>query len=184
MRIDLQPVGDVEVGALDRLSTLLARTFAASVRVGSRSVDAGFAYDPVRKQYYSTAILAKLAEAGTDPDNRVLGVTESDLFVPVLTFVFGEAQLRGCCAVVSRCRLSEEFYGLRENKPLAEERLAKESVHELGHTFGLAHCDDWRCVMASSHAVDRLDLKTADFCAQCRGAVLAGWPASATVKAR
>ena len=51
------------------------------------------------------------------------------------------------------------------------ERLRKEAVHELGHTFGLRHCDDWRCVMASSHAVERLDVKSAEFCARCRRAV-------------
>ena len=35
---------------------------------------------------------------------------------------------------------------------LLRERLVKEAAHELGHTFGLRHCADWRCVMASSHA--------------------------------
>ena len=46
-------------------------------------------------------------------------------------------------------------------------RLAKEALHELGHTLGLRHCDDWRCAMASSHAVERLDLKEAQYCRQC-----------------
>ena len=61
-------------------------------------------------QYYSTAILQRL-ERAADPDARVLGVTACDLYVPVLTFVFGEAQLDGNCAVVSTARLQEEFYG-------------------------------------------------------------------------
>ncbi len=177
MRIDLQPVGAVDLEALDRLSAVLARTFGTSVRVRTRTLDAGFAYDAARKQWYSTAILAKLAEAEGGGNNRVLGVTEADLFVPILTFVFGEAQVQGPCALVSRHRLYEEFYGLPANQTLAEERLAKESVHELGHTFGLAHCDDWRCVMASSHAVDRLDLKTAEFCAPCLEVVSGARPA-------
>jgi archaemetzincin len=91
--------------------------------------------------------------------------------VPVLTFVFGEAQLDGNCALVSTARLKEEFYGMPPRRELARERLIKEAVHELGHTFGLRHCADWRCVMSSSHAVERLDVKGAAFCALCRRVV-------------
>jgi archaemetzincin len=97
----------------------------------------------------------------------VLAVTEADLYVPVLTFVFGEAQLGGPRAIVSAHRLREEFYGLPRDEKKLDARLAKEALHELGHTLGLRHCDDWRCVMASSHAVERLDLKEAQYCRQC-----------------
>ena len=107
-------------------------------------------------------------ERACDPDARVLGVTACDLYVPVLTFVFGEAQLDGNCAVVSLARLQEEFYGMPPRDDLLRERLVKEAAHELGHTFGLRHCADWRCVMASSHAVERLDVKGAEFCGACR----------------
>ena len=122
-------------------------------------------------QYYSTAILQRL-ERAADLDARVLGVTACDLYVPVLTFVFGEAQLDGNCAVVSTARLQEEFYGMPGREELHRERLVKEAAHELGHTFGLRHCADWRCVMSSSHGVERLDVKGADFCASCRKRVL------------
>jgi archaemetzincin len=91
----------------------------------------------------------------------------------LLTFIFGEAQLDGNCAVVSTARLKEEFYGLPRREELFLERLIKEAAHELGHTFGLRHCMDWRCVMASSHAVERLDVKGAEFCKSCRKTVLA-----------
>jgi archaemetzincin len=73
---------------------------------------------------------------------------------------------------VSLQRLDERFYGLPARQELLRERLVKEAVHELGHTFGLRHCDDWRCVMTSSHAVDRLDVKGIEFCRVCRGQVL------------
>jgi archaemetzincin len=107
------------------------------------------------------------------PDNKLhlLAVTDCDLFVPILTFVFGEAQLQGGCALVSTHRLHEEFYGLETREELTRERLLKEAVHELGHTFGLRHCRDWRCAMASTHAVERLDLKEAAFCPACAGIV-------------
>ena len=80
---------------------------------------------------------------------RNLGVTAYDLYVPVRTFVLGEAQLCGNCAVVSAARLSDEYYGLPPNPTLLRERWLKEAAHELGHTFGLRHCSDWRCVMSN-----------------------------------
>jgi archaemetzincin len=102
----------------------------------------------------------------------------------VLTFVFGEAQLEGRCALVSLHRLREEFYGLPGSDALLRERLLKESVHELGHTFGLRHCDDWTCVMASTHAVERLDVKSVEFCRTCAHRLRWEQPASSQILQR
>jgi archaemetzincin len=159
--------GDLGLDRLEHLAANLARTFRTPCRIRPETFDMSFAYDQVRQQYYSTAILQRL-ERASDPDARVIGVTPCDLYVPVLTFVFGEAQLDGNCAIVSTARLKEEFYGLPPSETLLRERLLKEAAHELGHTFGLRHCRDWRCVMTSSHAVERLDVKGADFCPVCR----------------
>jgi len=161
------------LSVLEQLAASLARAFRVPCRVGQRSLELQFAHDGRRNQYHSTAILQEL-ERGAEGDARVLGVTSCDLYVPVLTFVFGEAQLDGGCAVVSTARLAESFYGLPRRDDLLRERLLKEAVHELGHTFGLRHCPDWRCVMTSSHAVERLDVKTAEFCANCRRSVFQG----------
>ncbi len=169
--IQLLAVGRVEPGILDRLCAFLARAFHVSCHLRAERLDPEFAYDVVRGQYHSTAILRALQGLADANGTRLLGVTEADLFVPILTFVFGEAQLAGPCALVSLHRLREEFYGMPPNAALFEERLAKEAAHELGHTLGLKHCLDWRCAMASTHAVERLDLKEAEFCARCRGVV-------------
>lgn len=158
---------------LEYLAAALARTFRAPCQIRPEILDVSFALDAGRQQYYSTAILQRL-ERACDPDCRVLGVAACDLFVPVLTFVFGEAQLDGNCAAVSVARLKEESYGMPPSENLLRERLLKEAVHELGHTFGLRHCADWRCVMTSSHAVERLDVKGTDFCAGCRKSVFNG----------
>lgn len=152
---------------LDNLAAELARIFQVSCHVHEEPFAADFAYDPVRGQYHSTAILQRLHSLSGDPETWFLGVTDVDLYIPILTFVFGEAQLNGHCALVSLHRLREEFYGLPANPKLLAERTVKEAVHELGHLLGLRHCHDWRCVMTSTHDVERLDLKSEEYCAAC-----------------
>lgn len=167
--IRLLPVGGgLELERLDDMAAVLAEVFRVSCRVEPAVLEASFAFDGPRGQYHATAILGRLQAAVAEPAGaRLLGVTELDLYVPVLTFVFGEAQLDGRCALVSLHRLREEFYGLPPRPDLLAERAAKEAVHEVGHTLGLRHCPDWRCVMSSTHAVERLDLKSVRFCPRC-----------------
>ncbi|MGO9242259.1 MAG: archaemetzincin family Zn-dependent metalloprotease [Bryobacteraceae bacterium] len=150
---------------LDRLAAVLARRLGVSARVNAPVFDIAFAADPVRGQYYSSSVLAALPAPAAG--RAALAVTEADLYVPVLTFVFGEAQLGGPRAIVSVHRLRDEYYGQPRDEAKLDARLAKEALHELGHTLGLRHCDDWRCVMASSHAVERLDLKECQYCPHC-----------------
>ena len=119
------------------------------------------AFDPARGQHSSTVILRWLVERVPAGVRKVLAVTDVDLFIPVLTFVYGEAQLNGVAAVVSTARLTtgepSQFLG----------RVVKTCVHEIGHTFGLVHCDAPRCVMRRSTNVAGLDLKSAAFCDDC-----------------
>ncbi len=143
----------------------LTLTFEGPCHIEKDWLDARFAFDSMRNQYYATRLLQKLSQMGPWP-GRVLGVASVDLFVPVLTFVFGEAQLDGNCAVVSHYRLAEP-----DRPHVLPERLTKEALHELGHTFGLRHCAEWQCVMSSSHSVERLDVKSANFCGPCRRAM-------------
>jgi archaemetzincin len=164
MRVSPAP----ELAALDRLAAGLARRLHVSCHVSSEIFDGAFAFDTFRSQAYSTALLVRLSQAPLPEGVALLGITDADLYVPVLTFVFGEAQMPGRAALVSLHRLREEFYGLPPDAGRLDLRLLKEGLHELGHTQGLRHCDDWRCVMVSSHAVEKLDLKDDDFCASCR----------------
>lgn len=159
---------------LDHCSLHLARSFRVGCRVRTEVVDASAALDPVRRQYHSSAILQTLARVEAPV---VLGVTTLDLFVPILTFVFGEAQLRGRAALVSTHRLDDAFYGWPPQPERLLERLRVEAMHELGHTLGLRHCEDWNCAMSSSHAVERLDLKRAEYCEGCWKLLSAAPPA-------
>lgn len=124
-------------------------------------------FSPERRQYYSTAILAELLKRRPADGEKILGVTDVDLYVPILTFLFGEAQLNGPGALISTHRLHAEFYGLPRDPRLLYERTLKEALHELGHTVGLVHCPDYRCVMHSSTSVEDSDLKEAAYCDVC-----------------
>jgi archaemetzincin len=106
------------------------------------------AYDRTRGQYQSVEFMKTLARSRPSDAARILGVTEVDLVIPMLTFVFGQAQLNGPVAVLSLCRLRQEFYGLRGEEGLLRERVVKEALHELGHTFGLTHCLEPKCAMS------------------------------------
>lgn len=126
-----------------------------------------FSFDEKRKQYASTPVLEMLIRAFPVDAARLVGLTERDLFIPVLTFVFGHAQLGGRVAVVSLARLRQEFYGLDPDTGIFLERARKEALHETGHTFGLVHCDDRSCAMSLSTRVQQIDQKRAAFCPTC-----------------
>ena len=125
-------------------------------------------YSPDRGQYHSTLILAQLVKHLPHNDAKIIGITNHDLYIPILTFLFGESQLEGAAAVISTHRLHNEFYGVPHDRELLITRTGKEALHELGHTFGLVHCPDYRCVMHSSTYVEDIDIKEGKFCAECQ----------------
>lgn len=155
------------LGLLDRLAAETARLLHSSCRVEPPALNVDFAFDTLRRQTWSTPVLSRLQERPRRNGAVLVGVTELDLYVPILTFVFGEAQLRGPAAVVSAHRLREEYYGMPGDDKVLVQRLVKETLHELGHTQGLRHCTDWRCVMSSAHNVERIDVRQAGFCPAC-----------------
>lgn len=152
---------------LESLALELEASFGLRVEQHTPAFDPEAGYDASRGQFNSRTLLTLLLQHHPGPD-KLLAVTDVDLFIPVLTFVFGEAQLGGRAAVVSSHRLAPDKYGLKPDPALQEARLLTEAVHELGHTFGLVHCHDSRCVMASSPQVEGIDLKSSRFCSECR----------------
>ena len=128
-------------------------------------------FEARRNQYYSTLILKEMLGNVPRDALKLLGVTDKDLCIPILTYVFGEAQVGGTAAVVSLARLRQEHYGLAPDRPLLLERLRKESLHELGHTFGLYHCPSRECVMYISNTVVDVDTRGRDFCTGCQTVV-------------
>jgi len=173
--IYIVPVGSMETAeVLGPLSRFLARTFGTPTQVWKMPFDLDRAYDPLRKQYNSSTLLLTLIQTPPADAFRLLGVSDVDLFVPILTFLFGEAQFEGIGALVSTHRLRSEFYGLGPDPDLLMERLFKEAVHELGHTYGLVHCPAPGCVMNTSTDVTDIDTKSVLFCPECK-AVVDAW---------
>jgi archaemetzincin len=129
--------------------------------------DIDYAYDPGRGQYSSTLVLHDAIARVPGNAAKLLVITERDIFIPMLSFVYGQAQLDGPVAVLSLARLRQEFYGLPPNRALFLVRVRKEALHEIGHTYGLTHCSDTGCVMSLSTNIEQLDAKGSDYCDGC-----------------
>ncbi|MBI3950451.1 MAG: archaemetzincin family Zn-dependent metalloprotease [Acidobacteria bacterium] len=165
--VQLVPVGTVSPAILEFLALTLPDTLGVLCRIRNSHVDVSKAYSTARQQYNSTEILAQLVNLNGNERTKILGVTDVDLFIPILTFVFGEAQLGRQAALISVHRLHQQFYGLPEDEELFFERCEKEALHELGHAFGLVHCRDFECVMHFSNSIEQVDLKSNAFCSLC-----------------
>ena len=163
----LAAMGELPDGVLRRVEAELERGFGLRVRRMTPVAEPSEAYSPARGQWSSAAFLKALLARVPADATRLLGVTERDLFVPVLSFVYGQAQLEGRVAVVSLARLRPEFHGLPADTAELERRAATEAVHEIGHTFGLVHCADRLCPMSLSIDLVDLDRKTAEPCPGC-----------------
>jgi archaemetzincin len=160
MRVTLVPIGRPDPDALRALGHDLAAT-GFDVEPGESELLPDAAYDPRRNQYRAAELLAPLRSL---PGDRVLGVTDADLYEDDLNFVLGLAERYGRAAVISLARL-----GLGADPARARARALKEAVHEIGHTLGLGHCADKSCVMHFSNRLADTDRKTSRFCATCLG---------------
>ena len=165
--LQLLPIGPVDLQLLDWLALALYEKFRVKAEIRSPALDPSLFLHAERQQYHSSEILASMQRYVNGNTWRLLGITQLDLYIPILTFVFGEAQLGGSSALVSYHRLQQEFYGLPADMDLLANRLLIEAVHELGHTLRLTHCHDYQCAMAPSHAVEWIDIKDSGFCEAC-----------------
>ena len=170
MKITLNPLGNISGETMEELKDKVSDIFHCPVEVRAGFVDLAQTYNPERKQYLSSKLLAFLGKSETE--ERVVGIADVDLYVPKLNFVFGEADVQSGTAIVSLYRLRPEYYGLAPDQALFLERATKEIVHELGHTFGLGHCPNNKCVMHFSNSLADTDVKEAHFCNKCRPKII------------
>ncbi len=172
MSIVLVPVGEIEPDILPELCEGLRRIFREEVAVGEAVHLPDHARNERRGQYEAETVLDTVARSGRGAGNdRRLGITDADLYVPGLNFVFGLAK-QGT-AVISLHRLRQSFYHLPEDRKVFCRRVLVEAVHELGHTYGLPHCRDPTCVMYFSSTIAETDRKGPGFCPVCHRGVAA-----------
>jgi archaemetzincin len=171
MKIGLLRLGHVDSAVFSRvqqsLETILPN--AECVAITETLSTPEEAYDKRRGQYRSDVVLSRVEEYAGRQENlaKVLGIADVDIFAPRLNFVFGEAKCPGKAALISLYRLRPEFDRRNPNVELFVERIEKEAVHELGHTFGLEHCSNPFCVMYFSNSIFDTDRKHSLFCSKC-----------------
>ena len=153
---------------LKSIASGVKNEFGKNTSLSEGHIDLTDYFDASRGQYNANELLKAVDEGFSNNYHKTIGLFSVDLFIPILTFIYGQAYLGGQSAVASSHRLSNTRYGLPMNPALFHERLIKEVVHELGHTFGLIHCERPECVMHSSTYVEEIDQKSQHLCNSCR----------------
>jgi archaemetzincin len=170
--ITLISFGYFEQELLEMVVEDVEREFSLPVKTREGHLDLSEFYDPARRQYDGNRLIHEIEARFTNDTEKTLGLFNVDLFIPILTYIFGQAFLGGRSGIASIYRLSNERYGIKADEKVFVDRIRKEVIHELGHTFGLIHCRNTACVMRSSTYVEDIDQKGAELCSECRAALM------------
>jgi archaemetzincin len=167
-KIILVSCGHLDKDIVTSISTDIIKEFHMPVNFKVCTLDLGDFYNPARRQYDANLILAAISERAPEGFIKTVGLMRVDLYIPILTYIFGQASLGGNIVIASLFRLRNELYGLAPDHELMLERFGKVVIHEMGHSFGLIHCQNPSCIMRSSTYVEDIDQKGKDFCHSCR----------------
>ena len=162
------PIGHIDDEILQYTQMELEERFNVVIDIGRQLEEPTYAYHKHKKQYNSTKILKQIHNLRLTGYDRILGIVDVDMYIPERTFVFGGADVKKKVSVISLTRLRQKFYDLPEDSALFKDRIIIEAVHELGHTYGLYHCKNNKCVMFLSNTISDSDHKGADLCRNCK----------------
>jgi archaemetzincin len=160
--------GQFEGYFLETISEDIAREYNVAVITEECHADLNDFYEPTRRQYNANKLIKFLEEQSDAKAFKTICLCRVDLFIPILTYIFGQAVYNGKTGIASLYRLKNEPYGMKSDDDLVLDRFRKVVIHELGHTFGLIHCHVPSCVMRSSTYVEDLDQKKIHLCNHCR----------------
>jgi archaemetzincin len=166
--ITIVSFGYWDYGFLRKVADVVARELFVNVQIKEGHLDVSEFFEAARRQYNANDLLQQIEMNYATDGTKTIGLFNVDLYIPIFTYIFGQAFLNGRSGIVSIFRLNNERYGLPGDDELLLERAGKEIIHELGHTLGLIHCHDAGCVMRSGSYVEDIDQKSADFCVECR----------------
>jgi archaemetzincin len=166
--ITLISFGYFEKDFLEMTAEAVRHEFICPVNIREGRIDLSDFYDPARRQYNGNTLLKQIDSMLIPDSVKTLGLFNVDLFIPILTFIFGQAFLGGRSGIASVYRLSNERYGMTPDEHILLDRFQKEVIHELGHMFGLIHCHQPTCVMRPGTYVEDIDQKEQHLCPACR----------------
>ncbi len=172
--IDVVPLGGLGRGQAERLTVGLSRLVKIPCYLNGSPFRGELRLLPGREQVDADHLLRQLEQHEAPAGAAIVGITDVDIALPILTHIFGGARDGGHTAVVSLARLDQEFYGLPADVALTERRAVAEILHEVGHLLGLAHCRAYDCLMHFCPDVETIDLRGSSFCLDCAGALPAG----------
>lgn len=160
--------GHFERNFLEMIVNDVAHEYHYPVNIEESHIDISEFYEPMRRQYDGNKLLIKIDSIYSSEIVKKVGLFRIDLFIPILTYIFGQAAFKGKTGIASLYRLRNEQYGMKKDENLLLNRFTKVVIHELGHTFGLIHCYIPSCVMRSSTYVEDIDQKSEHLCIKCR----------------
>ena len=163
--------GHFEKDFLEKIAKDVAHEFRYTVNIEESHIEISKFYDPTRRQYDGNKLLKEIDSISSSEILKRIGLFRVDLFIPILTYIFGQATYKGNTGIASLYRLRNEQYGMKKDEDLLLNRFRKVVIHELGHTFGLIHCHIPSCVMRSSTYVEDIDQKSNHLCTQCRSKI-------------
>jgi archaemetzincin len=179
VRVGLQPFGDFNSKLSDTIAMAIEKNYnirpfiLKSIHIPSEAF-----INIKTPRYRADKLIRYLRDHKSDSLDFVVGLTNEDISVtttddngnvkkPESKYkdwgVFGYGYRPGESCIVSTFRL-----GNISDKRFFE-RIKKVSLHELGHNFGLDHCESAKCVMRdAAETIKTIDNVNAELCDICK----------------
>ena len=166
-QIGVVPIGEVPSLSLEVIAANITAYYNWPADVLPVQPIPESAFDETRLKYDAGILINKLDKMDFDEYSKIVGVISRDIFIPIFNYVYGQAVQGGSLALVSLFRLSRNADGSTPPNSLVFERAAKIALHELGHLFDLFHCNEAKCIMHFSGAIEDLSKIPFYLCRDC-----------------